>query len=163
MLSTTPRRSERIAQKAAATTVKPRRSERIAQKAATDSAANVAAALESYYRIKAACDAAMTLVEMRDMPELESIEEPSRISAAAAARAAADAVLQEEKEERQRARAELDEAWDSYMIARHYALLSVMRERPEEEQNELRLLCDVAYDHLHTCLKYVETVCIEFD
>lgn len=168
MLSTTPRRSERIAAKAAAETpIKLRRSKRLAEKAekaaTTKKAENIESALQSYYRIKAACDAVMTLVEMRDMPELESIEEPSRMSAAAEARAAADAVLQDEKEERQKARDDVDEAWESYFIARHYALLSIMRGQPEEEQRNLKMLCDAAVLHLQKCIDYADTICLGFE
>ena len=167
MQSTTPRRSPRLAAKAAAPM--PRRSARIAAAAEARAEAEhndaVQSALTSYYKIKAACDAAGAAVAAADAANVEAAAtallslEPSRMSAAAAAaRAAADAVLEEEKQERMKARQELADAWDTYLTARHYAMLSAMRQRPEDEQETLVFLANVAYDNLTKCSKYADAL-----
>ena len=162
--TTTPRRSPRLAAKAAAHM--PRRSARIAAAAEARAEAEhndaVQSALTSYYKIKAACDAAGAAIATANVEAaataLLSLE-PSRMSAAAAAaRAAADAVLEEEKQERMKARQELADAWDTYLTARHYAMLSAMRERPEDEQETLVFLATVAYDNLTKYLKYADAL-----
>ena len=161
--TTTPRRSPRLAK---AATPMPRRSARIAAAAEARAEAEhndaVQSALTSYYKIKAACDAAGAAIATANVEAaattLLSLE-PSRMSAAAAAaRAAADAVLEEEKQERMKARQELADAWDTYLTARHYAMLSAMRERPEDEQETLVFLATVAYDNLTKYLKYADAL-----
>lgn len=117
--------------------IKLRRSERLAEKAK-----KIESALESYRKIKAACDAAV---------------------AAVAAATAARTVRNDEKEEMKRAKDELHEAWNSYMIARHYAILSVMRNQPEDEQKQLKMLCNLAEQHLSKCIDYTDTICFGFD
>ncbi len=152
MQSTAPRRSPRIAAlKAAAADAQPvRRSARIAAytkaKATANATKNVADALESYSKIKAACDAALAATA--------AAKSAYTATHAAAARAAADAVLQEEENERILAQEALDNARESFMVARHYALLSAMRGQPEEEQKQLKFLATVAADHYYTCIKY---------
>ena len=140
----------------------PRRSARIAAAAEARAEAEhndaVQSALTSYYKIKAACDAAGAAVAKANVEAaataLLSLE-PSRMSAAAAAaRAAADAVLEEEKQERIKARQELTDAWDTYLTA----MLSAMRERPEDEQETLVFLATVAYDNLTKYLKYADAL-----
>lgn len=131
----------------AAKAVQPvRRSARIAAytkaKATAVDAKNVADALESYSKIKAAVDAALAATAAYTATH------------AAAARAAADAVLLEEENERILAQEALDNARESFMVARHYALLSAMRGQPEEEQKQLKFLATVAADHYYTCIKY---------
>lgn len=167
--TTTPRRSPRLAAKAAAP--KPRRSARIAALASARARAAhndaVQSALASYYKIKAACDAAAAAAVTANVEAaataLLSLD-PSRMSAAAvAARAAADAVLEEERQERAKARQELADAWDTYMTARHYAMLSAMRQQPEDEQETLVFLTNVAYDNLRKCIDYADALGVTCD
>lgn len=146
---TTPRRSERIAARMA---VKLRRSERLAEKAE-----KIKTALESYRKIKAACDAAVyTMSGLYEEPSGSCCPRHTALAAAAAVR-------NDEKEEMKRAKDELYEAWNSYMIARHYAMLSVMRNQPKDEQKQLMMMCDIAEQHLSKCIDYTDTICFGFN
>jgi hypothetical protein len=108
---------------------------------------NVMQALSSFYKISAACKAAVSLVEARQQEQ------------AAAAREAADAVLYDEKMIRKECRQELDTAWEVYNAARQEHILAFLRKDPAEEL--LKKACKEAFDNLAECIKYAEALGID--
>ncbi len=145
-------------------TIKPRRSPRLAAKAAAAAAADrkeaIALALESYHKIQAACKAALQEVEARKQQEMAAAG-AAHAEAMLAAMEAAAAVLKEERAARRQARKEADEAWDAVLELRQKLYLNAMMGEDKEEQKRLEKQMEKAYAHLETCMKYCEALGVD--